>query len=197
MKHVGNLKTTGVKVIVVNRTLPGDPLSCLVIDRQALKPFESEIVESLLESGDGQNAFEFGHVLGRHRMPLDDANDPAVQEIAQSVTGISALEHLHNGGRLLKQSTDNVLMIDGDADALQLDALNEMIAEQKGVKIDGLSIQADTTASGDSGKQQSKLYLSRAERLQKQVDAYKERAYELDPDARPKKGRPKKNTEEA
>jgi hypothetical protein len=83
MKHVGNLKTTGVKVIVVNRTLPGDPLSCLVIDRQALKPFESEIVESLLESGDGQNAFEFGHVLGRHRMPLDDANDPAVQEIAQ------------------------------------------------------------------------------------------------------------------
>ena len=181
MKHVGNLKTTGVKVIVINRTLPGDPMSCLVIDRQALPPFESDIVEDLLQSTEGQEAFEFAHILGRNRMPLDDANDPAVQEIAQSVKGISTLEHLHNGGMLLKQATENVLMIDGDSDAVQLDKLNEMIAEQKGVKVEGLAIQADTTPSGDSGKNEAKLYLSRAERLQKQVDAYKERAYELDP----------------
>jgi len=197
MKHVGNLKTTGVKVIVINRTLPGDPMSCLVIDRQALPPFESDIVEDLLQSTEGQEAFEFAHILGRNRMPLDDANDPAVQEIAQSVKGISTLEHLLNGGMLLKQATENVLMIDGDSDAVQLDKLNEMIADQKGVKVEGLAIQADTTPSGDSGKNEAKLYLSRAERLQKQVDAYKERAYELDPDLKPKKGRPKKSTEEA
>ena len=162
MKHVGNLKTTGVKVIVINRTLPGDPMSCLVIDRQALPPFESDIVEDLLQSTEGQEAFEFAHILGRNRMPLDDANDPAVQEIAQSVKGISTLEHLHNGGMLLKQATENVLMIDGDSDAVQLDKLNEMIAEQKGVKVEGLAIQADTTPSGDSGKNEAKLYLSRA-----------------------------------
>ena len=98
---------------------------------------------------------------------------------------------------LVKQATENVLMIDGDSDAVQLDKLNEMIADQKGVKVEGLAIQADTTPSGDSGKNEAKLYLSRAERLQKQVDAYKERAYELDPDLKPKKGRPKKSTEEA
>ena len=37
MKHVGKLKTTGSKVIVINRTLPGDAMSALVIDRDALR----------------------------------------------------------------------------------------------------------------------------------------------------------------
>ncbi len=197
MKHVGTLKTTGAKVVIVNRTLPGDPLSSLVIDRQSLPPFESDIVEDILESGDGQDSFEFGHILGRQKMPLEDANNPVVQDIATSVQGISVLEHLHTAGRLLKQPTENVLVTEEGADAVQLDKLNEMIAEQKGVKVEGLAIQADTTAEGTSARTEARLYISRADRLQKQVDAYKERAYELDPELRPRKGRPKKVTEEA
>jgi hypothetical protein len=39
--------------------------------------------------------------------------------------------------------------------------------------------------------------LARADRLEKKMMVLKERAYELDPDLRPKKGRPKKQTEEA
>ena len=38
--------------------------------------------------------------------------------------------------------------------------------------------------------------LNRAEKLEKQMLAMRERAYELDPDTRPKKGRPKKNADE-
>ena len=106
------------------------------------------------------------------------------------------LEHLHTSGRLIKQPTENVLVTEEGADAIQLDKLNEMIAEQKGVKVEGLAIQADTTAEGTSATTEARLYISRAERLQKQVDAYKERAYELDPELRPRKGRPKKVTEE-
>ena len=57
MKHVGKLKTTGSKVIVINRTLPGDAMSALVIDRDALRPLEEDMIIPLLESTEGQDAF--------------------------------------------------------------------------------------------------------------------------------------------
>jgi hypothetical protein len=37
--------------------------------------------------------------------------------------------------------------------------------------------------------------MARAERLEKQMNTLKENAYELDPDLRPKKGRPKKQAD--
>ena len=52
MKHVGRLKTTGTNVIIAYRTIPDDALSALVIDRDAMRPFEEDIVEGLLESKD-------------------------------------------------------------------------------------------------------------------------------------------------
>ena len=195
MKHVGKLKTTGSKVIVVNRTLPGDAMSALVIDRDALRPLEEDMIVPLLESTEGQDAFEFGHVLGRHRMPLEDSPNLETADKANSLQGISILEHLHTSGQLLKQATENVLMTEEGADAVQLDKLNEMIAEQKGVRVEGLAIQPDTTASGDSAKNQARLMMARAERLEKQMNTLRDNAYELDPDLRPKKGRPKKQAD--
>ena len=91
-----------------------------------------------------------------------------------------------------KRFEKSVLFLEGE-----LDKLNEMIASQKGVDLAGLSIQPDTTAAGTSGKNEAKLMLARAERLEKKMNVLKERAYELDPELKPKKGRPKKQTEEA
>ena len=195
MKHLGQLKTTGNKVVIVNRTLPGDAMSSLVIDKDALRPFESDHVMDLLESANGQNAFEFAHELGRVRMELSDSLDTSEASAANSVTGITVLEHLHNKGLLMKQPTENVLVTDGTADAIQLDKLNEIIAEQKGVRVDGLAIQADTNNQGDSNKTEAKLMLNRANKLEEQMNAMRERAYELQPELRPKKGRPKKSAE--
>jgi|TARA_R110000796_G_scaffold113317_1_gene225071 hypothetical protein len=196
MKHLGQLKSSSAKVVIINRTLPGDGLSCLVVNKDALRPFEEDLIMDLLQSPEGQKAFEFAHVLGRHKMPLADSNNPAEQSVGTSIQGISALEHFHLKGLLLKQATENVLVITPGEDAIQLDKLNEMIAEQKGVKVDGLAIQADTTSSGDSGKAQAKLVLNRADKLEKQMLAMRENAYQLDPETRPRKGRPKKNSED-
>ena len=197
MKHVAMLKTTGTKVIIAYRTIPNDPYSSLVIDRDAMLPFEEDIIEGLLESPDGQESFEFAHILGRQKMPLEDSQNPIVQDQATSVQGVTVLEYLHSNGKLLKQATENVMVTEEGADAVQLDKLNEMIASQKGVDLAGLSIQPDTTAAGTSGKNEAKLMLARAERLEKKMNVLKERAYELDPELKPKKGRPKKQTEEA
>ena len=195
MKHVGMLKTTGTKVIIAYRTIPNDPYSSLVIDRDAMLPFEEDIIEGLLESKDGQDSFEFAHILGRHKMPLEDSLNPIVQDQATSVQGVSVLEYLHTKGKLLKQATENVMVTEEGSNAVQLDKLNEMIAQQRGVDIHGLSIKPDTTSAGTSGKQEAKLMLARAERLERKMLVLKERAYELDPELRPKKGRPKKEAE--
>ena len=197
MKHVGMLKTTGTKVIIAYRTIPDDAYSSLVIDRDAMLPFEEDIIEGLLESKDGQDAFEFAHILGRHKMPLEESNVKSEQDVATSMSGVSVLEWLHSNGKLLKQATENVMVTEEGADAVQLDKLNEMIADQRGVDIHGLAIQPDTTSAGTSGKNEAKLMLARAERLEKKMLVLKERAYELDPELRPRKGRPKKQTEEA
>lgn len=197
MKHVGMLKTTGSKLIIVYRTIPQDPLSSLVIDRDAMLPFEEDIIEGLLESKDGQDSFEFAHVLGRHKMPLEDSPNEIVQDQAVSMQGVTVLEWLHNSGKLIKQPTENVMITEEGANAVQLDKLNEMIAEQRGVDLAGLAIQPDTTSAGTSGKNEAKLMLARADRLEKKMLVLKERAYELDPELRPRKGRPKKQAEEA
>jgi len=195
MKHVGMLKTTGTKVIIAYRTIPNDPHSSLVIDRDAMLPFEEDIIEGLLESKDGQDSFEFAHILGRHKMPLEDSQNPIVQNQATSLQGVSVLEYLHTNGKLLKQATENVMVTEEGANAVQLDKLNEMIAQQRGVDLHGLSIKPDTTSAGTSGKQEAKLMLARADRLERKMLVLKERAYELDPELRPKKGRPKKEAE--
>lgn len=197
MKHVGRIAGLGTKVIVAYRTLPGDPMSCLVIDRDAMLPFEQDIIEGLLESPEGQEAFEFAHILGRHRMPLEDSNNPVIQDQATGVTGVTVLEYLHGANKLIKQPTDNVEVTEDNANPVLVSKLNEMIAEQKQIKIDDLAIQPDTTPQGTSAKNEAKLMLARAERLEKKMNVLKERAYELDPDLKPKKGRPKKVTEEA
>ena len=92
MKHVGQLKTTGTKVIIAYRTIPSDPYSSLVIDRDAMLPYEEDIIEGLLESKDGQDSFEFAHVLGRHKMPLEDSPNAIMQDQATSLQGVSVLE---------------------------------------------------------------------------------------------------------
>ena len=181
LKHVGRLKKNKRKLIVAYRVVPGDTNHCVCVTTENLDAADHDTLMTLVESNAGQTAFEFAEVMARAR--LSD--------------GSNMLARFHTTGKMAKFLQTEVEMTPDSNTVIGLDELNKVIADQKGVKVEGLAIQADTTPSGDSGKNEAKLYLSRAERLQKQVDAYKERAYELDPDLKPKKGRPKKSTEEA
>lgn len=196
MKHVGFLKKTNSKVIVVYKTIPGDPLSCLVIDKDSLRPFEEDQIIPNLESKDGQDAYDFGDLLSRKKMPVDAQISQSGEEIVQSVQGISVLEYLHVKGMLIKQPTYNVVMTEGNSD-VALDQLNQMIAQQRGVKVDDLAPKDPTNLpKGDPQKIEAKNILARATRLEAQVEELKERAYALDETLRPKKGRPKKELSE-
>lgn len=206
MKHIGFLKKTNAKVIVVYKTIPGDANSCLVIDKDSLRPFEEDIIIPHLESPEGQKSFDFGDYLATRSMPRDDitgenlpgssnnATDPVAVANTQQTT---VLEYLHAKGMLIKQSTNNVVMTPEPNITMVLDELNKMIADQRGVRIDDLAVKDPTNLpKDDPQKTEAKNILMRAERMIVQADELKERAYQLDQSLRPKKGRPKKSKDE-
>jgi hypothetical protein len=125
LKHVGKIKNTGKKVLVAYRTLPGDAYSCLVIPTESLLDDQHNSLIQLVESPAAQQAFEFHEVLARAKFP----------------DGSTMLPTLHVQGKLLKVSTDKVEMTPNFNVSISLAELNQLIAEQKGIAVDDLSVK--------------------------------------------------------
>ena len=122
VKHIGRIKNTGVKVITVFRTLPGESDSALVIQVNQLKDEYHDAIMQMLETDQAQEAFEFGEMLFIRHFP----------------DGRPMLSALQQDGRLQKVSTSNVLMTPTVNAAVPLDQLNVLIAEQKNCAVDEL-----------------------------------------------------------
>jgi hypothetical protein len=122
VKHIGRIKNTGVKVITVFRTLPGESDSALVIQVNQLKDEYHDAIMQMLETDQAQEAFEFGEMLFIRHFP----------------DGRPMLTALQQDGRLQKVATSNVLMTPTVNAAVPLDQLNVLIAEQKNCAIDEL-----------------------------------------------------------
>jgi len=124
MKHVGKMKNNGAKVVIVYRTLPGDPYSALVVGTNGLGDTYHDALMNLVQDSSGQQANEMADILSVRRFP----------------DGSNMLEALHNRGNLKKVSTSGVLVTPDTQTTIPLDELNVIIAEQKGVSINELAI---------------------------------------------------------
>jgi hypothetical protein len=122
VKHIGRIKNTGVKVLTVFRTLPGESDSSLVIQVNQLKDEYHDAIMQLLETDQAQEAFEFGELLFIRHFP----------------DGRPMLSALQQDGRLQKVATSSVLMTPTVNSAVPLDQLNVLIAEQKNCAVDEL-----------------------------------------------------------
>jgi hypothetical protein len=193
MKHIGKMKNNAAKVVIVYRTLPGDPHSALVIGTQGLTDMYHDGLMTVVESDSGQQANELADVL-------------AVRKFAD---GTNMLAYLHTNGYLKKVPTSNVTVTPKvNSDHIQLDELNVLIAEQKGVLLEDLAVNDGSeektvankksatkksevvTESSDSGLDLTPAELrSRADALFKQAQTLRKQADSLDP--------PKKKTTKA
>jgi hypothetical protein len=127
LKHVGKMKHNGAKVCVIYRTLPGDAYGALVVGSASLSESYHNTLMSEVESGLGQQANELGdHISSRY---FQD--------------GTNILEQLHKTGRLIRVATSDVIMTPTMSAEISLDELNVMIAEQKGISLNDLSIKDD------------------------------------------------------
>ena len=128
IKHVGKMKNNAARIAIVYRTLPGDPLSALVVGTTGLPDAYHDSLMSLIESDAGQQANELADVLSVRRFPDGDP----------------MLGWLHNKGHLKKVPTNMVLMTQNAKSQIQLDDLNKMIAETKGVDLEDLAVTDGT-----------------------------------------------------
>jgi len=125
IKHVGRIVTTRKKCIVVYRTLPGESSSCLIVPTEHLPDSYHDSIINLVESNAGQTAYEFAEAMTRMTFP----------------DGSTMLAALHSQKRLVKVPTNQVEMTPTLQASILLSELNQIIAEQRGVTVDELSIR--------------------------------------------------------
>lgn len=199
LKHVGKLKNTGAKVLVVFRTLPGESNSCLVLPTATLPDQYHDALISLVDSDQGQSTNEFGEIMFMRRFP----------------DGRPMLQAMQADNRLQKVSTTSVIMTPTASNEIPLDQLNVLIAEQKGVSVGDLAalVNGSHTAKPEQVEAQTETtepvatptpvasnepltdvdlarsYRSQADSLYKEAARLRKQADELDP---PKKKSAKK-----
>jgi hypothetical protein len=129
LKHVGRVIATNKKCLVAYRTLPGDANFCLIVPTENLPDIYHDAIINLAESQTGQDAYEFAEALDRTQFP----------------DGGNMLRGLHATGRLVKVPTNSIEMVPAPGTAIVLSELNQIIAEQRGMTVDSLSIKESLT----------------------------------------------------
>lgn len=128
MKYVGKMKNNSARVVVVYRTVPGEPTNALVVGTNGLPDSHHDSLMSLIGSESGQQANELADILATRRFP-----DGAVM-----------LQWLHSKGLLKKVPTNMVIMTPSNHAHMPLNELNDMIASQRGVSVEDLAITDGT-----------------------------------------------------
>jgi len=181
-RHVGKIKSTSQRCLVVFRQVPDEPDSCLVaITDQLPDRYHTDIVNGV-ESISAQQELEFAAYAAR--TPLS--------------SGENMLSWLHGQGRLQKISTDDVTMLPAPNQTISLTELNEHLDSikkenepaEKATVPETRSQKGTGSALGDS--QIAKNLLTQAITYEKEVLRLREQAYEIAPNLNPdKKSKPK------
>ena len=121
-KHIGELADQSkAKVVIMYRTVPGEPNNCLVVGTKFLPDLYHNALMRAVESEGGQEADEFADYAGRQAFP----------------DGTNMLAMLHNDNYIKKFKTNEIVVTYGNTDdgRILLSKLNEMIAKEKGISV--------------------------------------------------------------
>lgn len=186
LKHVGRMKNTGAKVLVVFRTLPGESNAALVLPTTTLPDQYHDALISLVDSEQAQDTNELGEIMFHRRFP----------------DGRPMLQAMQADNRLQKVPTDNVIMTPTLSDSIRLDELNVLIAQQRNCAVDDLAgfvtggktrvesekpaAKVETQSEVLSDQDLAKRYRSQADALYKEAAVLRKQADELDPPVKKK-----------
>jgi len=190
LKHVGRVIATNKKCLVVYRTLPGDASFCLILPTESLPDIYHDAVINLVESQTGRDSHEFADALARTQFP----------------DGNNMLRSLHGSNRLVKAPTAAIEMLPAPGTSIVLSELNQLIADQRGVTVDELSIKESfekkveslketakvtetstivatevTPTTFENPESEAKFYRSQADKLAKQAAEMRRKAEDLVP----------------
>lgn len=190
MKHVGKIKGSDTRCVVVNLTIPGREDHALVIAGN-MPPRIEQAVMQLLESNEGQQSLELADYLYRRSMPD---------------TGKNVLLTLHEMGLLTAIPVDKIIMMPRPNTPVALkDILEAMKAQNEGLPVpssaneSALSVEkfnqfvnnSQSMASDEKAKVARNLLFEAqmmeedARAIMNQADTKKRQAYILAPELAP------------
>ena len=132
-KHIGELADESkAKVVIMYRTVPGEPNNCLVVGTKFLPDQYHNALMKAVESEGGQDADEFADFASRQTFP----------------DGTNMLAMLHNDNYIKKFKTNEIMVTYGTGDdgRILLNKLNEMIAKEKGTSVKEMAADPDAQA---------------------------------------------------
>ena len=137
-KHIGELVDGGAKVVIMYRTVPGEPNNCLVVGTKFLPDMYHNALMKAVEGDAGQDADEFADYASRQTFP----------------DGTNMLALLHNDNYIKKFKTNEIVVTYGNTTdgRILLNKLNEMVAKEKGVTVKDLAQDPDAPAEAPKAK---------------------------------------------
>ena len=137
-KHIGELVDGGAKVVIMYRTVPGEPNNCLVVGTKFLPDIYHNALMKAVESEGGQDADEFADFASRQTFP----------------DGTNMLAMMHNDNYIKKFKTNEIMVTFGNtADGrILLNKLNEMVAKEKGISVKDMAKDPDAPAEATAKK---------------------------------------------
>ena len=137
-KHVGELVDGGAKVVIMYRTVPGEPNNCLVVGTKFLPDLYHNALMKAVESEGGQSADEFSDFASRQTFP----------------DGTNMLAMLHNDNYIKKFKTNEIMVTFGNTTdgRILLNKLNEMVAKEKGISVKDMAKDPEAVASKKTDK---------------------------------------------
>ncbi len=141
-KHIGELVDGGAKVVIMYRTVPGEPDNCLVVGTKFLPDVYHNALMKAVESDGGQDADEFADYASRQTFP----------------DGTNMLAMMHNDNFIKKFKTKEIIVTYGNTEEgrILLSKLNEMIAKEKGISVKEMAKDPETTKKADAKKTTAK-----------------------------------------
>jgi len=201
VKHVGTHNNK--KIVVLFRQTPNEDHLALVVYSDSMPSLIHDAVMECVSSDVGQQAENLADALQRKSMP----------------DGRIALTVLHQEGYIKKVQTNQVIMTPNAKSTVRLDELNDVVSKLKAggeaaEKMKELDQNAGMVSPPPRGRdvgepsnvpsaQTNQIMddsaladslLTQAKGFEDEAIKLKEQAYELNPDLRPRRGRPSKKT---
>jgi hypothetical protein len=198
LKHVGRVKNTGRRCVVVFRELYNDQgkvideHNCLIIESETLPDAEHQDIMQIVESDTMQEASNAFEVFARSRLG----------------NGQTSLAWMHSTGRLRKMPTNNVELTPNttrmqNAGASQADIENVLQDDTDPTARDAKLTESTPATNQNTPSQASsdgvlsdaeiaQVRLNQAVEFEAQAKELRDQAYNLDPSLKPRRGRPAK-----
>jgi hypothetical protein len=142
-KHIGELADgSKAKVVIMYRTVPGEPNNCLVVGTKFLPDLYHNSLMKAVESAGGQDADEFADFASRQTFP----------------DGTNMLAMMHNDNYIKKFKTNEIMVTFGNTaeGRILLNKLNEMVAKEKGTTVKDMAADLDAPAEKTTKKADAK-----------------------------------------